>query len=140
MKIVMDTNVLLMAIPKHSPYRKIFDDLISGVYELIITNEILTEYLEILEYKTNHIIASNIGEFLINSRFVRKIEIYYKWYLIDQDPDDNKFVDCAIAGNVRFIVSNDTHFKVLQDISFPTVEVVNIDDFLLELSKSSQNE
>lgn len=105
MKIVMDTNVLLMAIPKHSPYRKIFDDLISGVYELIITNEILTEYLEILEYKTNHIIASNIGEFLINSRFVRKIEIYYKWYLIDQDPDDNKFVDCAIAGNVRFIVS-----------------------------------
>lgn len=140
MKIVMDTNVLLMAIPKHSPYRKIFDDLISGVYELIITNEILTEYLEILEHKTNHIIASNIGEFLINSRFVRKIEIYYKWYLIDQDPDDNKFVDCAIAGNVRFIVSNDTHFKVLQDISFPTVEVVNIDDFLLELSKSSQNE
>ena len=62
MKIVMNTNVLLMAIPKNSPYRKIFDDLISGVYELIITNEILTEYLEILEHKTNHIVASNIGE------------------------------------------------------------------------------
>jgi putative PIN family toxin of toxin-antitoxin system len=140
MKIVMDTNVLLMAIPKNSPYRKIFDDLISGVYELIITNEILTEYLEILEHKTNHIVASNIGEFLINSSFVRKIEVYYKWHLIEQDPDDNKFVDCAIAGNVKFIVSNDTHFKALHDINFPAVEVVNIDDFLLELSKSSQNE
>jgi putative PIN family toxin of toxin-antitoxin system len=94
MKIVMDTNVLLMSIPKKSPYRKIFDGLIEGEYELVISNEILSEYLEILERKTNELVAKNIGEFLINSRSVQKIDIFYRWNLIEIDPDDNKFVDC----------------------------------------------
>jgi putative PIN family toxin of toxin-antitoxin system len=138
MKIVMDTNVLLMSIPKKSPYRKIFDGLIEGEYELVISNEILSEYLEILERKTNELVAKNIGEFLINSRSVQKIDIFYRWNLIEIDPDDNKFVDCAIAGNVKFIVSNDSHFKILKDISFPSVDVIQIDDFLEELNKSEQ--
>ena len=135
MKIVMDTNVLLMSIPKQSPYRIIFDGLINGEYELVISNEILSEYLEILERKANQAVAKNIGEFLVNSRNVQKIEIFFRWNLIEKDPDDNKFVDCAIAGNVKFIVSNDSHFKILKTIDFPNVEVIKIDDFLEELEK-----
>lgn len=135
MKIVMDTNVLLMSIPKKSPYRKIFDALINGEYELVISNEVLSEYLEILERKTNNLVAKNIGEFLVNSRFVEKIEIFYRWNLIENDPDDNKFVDCAIAGNVKYIVSNDSHFKALKEVKFPTIDVIQIDDFLKEIEE-----
>ncbi|MEN0005339.1 MAG: putative toxin-antitoxin system toxin component, PIN family [Bacteroidota bacterium] len=130
----MDTNVLLMSIPKKSPYRRIFDALIDGECKLAITNEILSEYMEVLEEKASSIVAKNIGEFLVNSRYVQKVEIFYRWNLIEQDPDDNKFVDCAIAGNVKFIVSNDSHFKILKTIDFPNVEVIKIDDFLKELS------
>lgn len=54
---------------------------------------------------------------------------YYKWLLIEKDPDDNKFVDCAIAGDLKFIVSNDKHFKILKEIKFPTVEVITSDEF-----------
>lgn len=129
----MDTNVLLMAIPKKSPYRSIFDSLINGSYELYISNEILSEYLEVLEEKSNALVAKNIGEFLINSRFVKKIDVFYRWNLIEKNPDDNKFVDCAIAGNVKYLVSNDAHFKALQHIDFPSVEVILIDKFLKEL-------
>jgi len=50
--------------------------------------------------------------------------------LIEVDPDDNKFVDCAIAANALFIVTNDHHFDVLQTIPFPTVSIIRIDDFL----------
>lgn len=135
MKVVLDTNVLLMSIPKKSPYRQIFDGIIEGDYELVISNEILSEYLEVLERKTNELVAKNIGEFLVNSRNVQKIEIFYRWNLIDEDPDDNKFVDCAIAGNVKFIVSNDAHFRILKDINFPFVDVIQIDDFLEELNR-----
>ena len=43
--------------------------------------------------------------------------------------NDNKFVDCAIAGNARYIVTEDHHFDVLKEIPFPKVAVINIDDF-----------
>lgn len=134
MRVVIDTNVILMAIPKRSLYRLIFDSLISGKYELVISNEILGEYLEIIEQKTNTVVANNIGEFLMNSKYVDKIEVYYRWGLIRIDPDDNKFVDCAIAGNVNYIVTNDKHFNELKEIDFPPVDVLTADEFLEKLS------
>ena len=52
-KIVLDTNVLLMSLPKISPYRPIFDSLISGEYELLITEGFFLEYIEIIGQKNN---------------------------------------------------------------------------------------
>ena len=46
--------------------------------------------------------------------------------LITSDPDDNKFVDCAICGQAEYLVSNDKHFKVLNDIQFPSITNVTI--------------
>lgn len=96
--------------------------MILGEYELMVSNEILSEYVEKIEEKANAIVANNIGEFLINSKYVNKIEVYYKWNLIERDPDDNKFVDCAVAGNANYIVSNDAHFNELKKIDFPLLE------------------
>ena len=133
MKIVLDTNVLLTSLLKTSKYRPIFDALLNKEFNLVISNEIFSEYLEIIERKTTPEIAKNIGELLVNLDNVEQIEVYYKWLLIKDDPDDNKFVDCAIAGNVRFVVSNDKHFKILKTINFPNVEVISSDEFLNEL-------
>jgi len=138
MRVVIDTNVLLMSIPKKAKYRLIFDSLISGEYELVISNEILSEYIEKIEEKANAIVANNIGEFLVNSKYVHKIEVYYRWGLIERDPDDNKYVDCAIAGNVSYVVSNDAHFNELKRIDFPPVEVIKIDDFFDLLEKMNR--
>lgn len=135
MRIVLDTNVLLTSLLKTSKYRPIFDGLIQKKYTLLITNEILEEYIEILSRKTTPKIADNVSNLILNLSNVERIEVYYKWNLISRDPDDNKFVDCAIAGNVRFIVSNDRHFNELKDLEFPTVDVVTSDQFLLELQK-----
>lgn len=59
---------------------------------------------------------------------------HFSFGLIEADKDDNKFVDCAIAANARCIVTEDKHFKILKEISFPKVEVVNIDYFKEHLS------
>lgn len=133
MRVVLDTNVLLTSLLKTSRYRPIFDGLLQKKYDLIISHDILQEYVEIIEEKTTATIAKNVSELLINLDNVLKIEVYYRWLLIDQDPDDNKFVDCAISGNVKFVVSNDKHFKILKDIKFPPIEVINSDQFLDEL-------
>ena len=54
---------------------------------------------------------------------------YYKFGLIRNDVDDNKFVDCAIAIGAECIVSNDAHFRILQAIPFPAVKVMDIASF-----------
>jgi putative PIN family toxin of toxin-antitoxin system len=135
-KVILDTNVLLVSIAKTSKYRPIFDSLINGKFQLVITNEILSEYVEIIERKTNAIISHNIAEFLIKSPNVEKIEVSYKWNLIEQDYDDNKFADAAIAGQTKYIITNDKHFAILNDTPFPKVDTIKIDDFLDLLAKN----
>ncbi|MFD1470560.1 PIN domain-containing protein [Hymenobacter caeli] len=58
----------------------------------------------------------------------------YRFSLLN-DPDDNKFVDCAIAANAVCIVSHDRDFLPLQHIEFPKVAVVDTEAFreLLQL-------
>jgi len=53
--------------------------------------------------------------------------------LIPADPDDNKFTDCAIAAQARFLVSEDRHFAVLRKVEFPKVEVIGVKAFRLEI-------
>lgn len=60
---------------------------------------------------------------------------HYHFGLIEQDVDDNKFVDCAIASNAKYIVSNDAHFSHLKEILFPKVDVIKLQDFLDILRK-----
>ena len=133
MKVVLDTNVLLISIPKISKYRLIFDGLIQGKYTLALSEGILQEYIEIVGQKTTGQIAQNLSGLLLSLDNVEKTSIYFRWNLIDKDPDDNKFVDCAVSARVKYIVTNDKHFKHLKNINFPPIEVVTADDFLEEL-------
>jgi uncharacterized protein len=135
MVIVLDTNVLLVSIPTKSLYRPILDALIAGKFDLILSNDILTEYIEVLERKTNTIVANNIGEMLLNLDNLKKVEVYFEWKLIEKDPDDNKYVDAAIVGGADYIVTNDQHFNQLNAVEFPKLNVISIDEFLNLLSK-----
>ncbi len=133
--IVLDTNIFLVSIATKSKYRPIFDALIAGKFILAVSNSILSEYTEILERKTNAVIANNVTELLLALKNVVKTDVYYRWNLIKQDADDNKFVDCAIAANAQFIVTNDKHFRELKNVNFPKIEVISAEEFLKEITK-----
>jgi len=135
LRVVLDTNAFLISISRKSKFRLIFDLLLSSKIQLVISNEILMEYVEIIEQKANAIVANNIAEMLVNRKNVEKIEISYKWNLILEDIDDNKFVDCAIAGRAKYIVTNDRHFSILKKIPFPKVDIISIQYFLEEIKQ-----
>ena len=103
-KIVLDTNCLLMSIPKISPYRVIWDDFLNGSLTLCVSNEIVEEYLEILTIKTSYEIACNVVSVILSRPNVEFITPYYKLHLIQADEDDNKFVDCAFSAGASCIV------------------------------------
>ena len=120
----------LVSIAISSRYRPIFEALLNGRFTLVISNDILTEYEEVIIRKTNVLIASNILEAISNLSNVLKQEIYIKWDIIEKDRDDNKFVDAAIAGNCNYLVSNDRHFNILKQRGNELVKLINIQEFL----------
>ncbi len=133
-KIVLDTNVLLVSIPEESKYHWIYKKIENEEIELFITNEILTEYIEIISKKFNRETADSAAEVLTSALNVRQIIPYYHWKLIKADHDDDKFVDCAAISN-SVIVTEDHHFDVLKQVPFPRVQVLNIEEFKLLFKK-----
>ena len=133
--IVLDTNCLLMAISARSRYIRIWEAFLAGDFALCVSTEILEEYEEVLARNISPRVAQYVMMILMERNNVHKVNLYYKFRLITADPDDNKFVDCAITSNARYIVSEDHHFDVLRQIDFPKVEVIGIDDFLAEIEK-----
>ena len=131
--IVIDTNALIMAISSRNVYHKIWQSFLAGDFWLCISNEILEEYAEVIARNIGVNVARYVIYTIMERKNVRQISPSYKWNLIQADLDDNKFVDCAIAANAKFIVTEDHHFDVLKDIPFPHVGVVSVDDFLKEV-------
>ncbi len=134
MKIVLDTNVLLVAIGKRSKYRPIWQAFLNGEIYLILSEEILHEYEEILNDHSAPGSAEIIMEIFIQSPNVIFKRVHYNWNAITIDPDDNKFFDAAVAGNVDYLVTNDKHFKDILNIDFPKVNVISAQDFLKLIS------
>ena len=100
---------------------------------LCISNDILNEYSEILEKVANATVAHNIVNAIARSPYTRMFDPHFHFGLIEQDPDDNKFVDCAIVAGAEYIVSEDAHFRVLETISFPSVSVKRLEEFMCDL-------
>lgn len=125
-RLVLDTNCLIQIVSPRSKYHSLWMSFVRGEYELCVSNEIVDEYLEILQKLTSVEVAEYIMKTIINSPFVVFIDPFYKFDLIQADKDDNKFVDCAIAAQARCIISNDHHYDILSTIPFPHVEVIKL--------------
>ena len=134
MKIVLDTNILLISLPLKSKYRPIFDALREGKFELVVSNDILLEYHEKLSEKTSSSVAENVVKLILSLENCSLQSIFFEWGLMFNDPDDNKFSDCALVSNADHLVSEDKHFNILNDINFPRLSVIRADDFLHMIS------
>lgn len=102
---------------------------------MAVTTEILLEYLEIIGQRTTKEIGQNVSQLILNLAGTEKIELKFRFKLIKSDPDDNKFVDCAIASNAELIVTNDKHFNELKRIAFPKVATMTSENFLVLLER-----
>ena len=128
-KLVLDTNSLIQCISSRSRYHELWLSFLDGRNQLCVTNEILEEYEEILERKASHDFAILAINIILNNPNTFFFIPYYHFNLIESDPDDNKFVDCAVAANAKFIVTEDRHFDAVKRCPFPKLEIIGLDDF-----------
>jgi len=129
LKVVLDTNTILRCISRRSKFSVVLDKLFNGNYELAVTTDILLEY----EEKIAEIFSKETAELFIGALSllpnVTKTDIYYHLQLINSDADDNKFSDCAFAGNAHYLVTNDKHFNVLKTYTFPAINIITLEEF-----------
>jgi len=123
----------LQILPTLSPYHKIWKDILDGNIRLCVNTEILNEYEEILAIKMTREIAHNVVEAIARLHTTIYQEVYIHFGLIEQDKDDNKFVDCAVAADAEYIVTNDSHFNVLRDVDWPKVMIVTLKEFASQI-------
>ena len=128
LKVVLDTNVLLVSLSPRSRHRWIFDALLTKQFTLCVTTEILLEYSEVIARHMGEAAQHNALMTLENLANLLRISPTYRFNLL-ADPDDNKFVDCAVAANAVCLVSHDRDFRVLREITFPKVAVVDTTEF-----------
>ena len=129
-KIVLDTNCLIASLSRNGQYYPVWKGLQTGKYILCVSTDILEEYAEIITIKMSENVASNVIHLLLESEFVELVNPYFSLHLIEADHDDDKFVDCAFAANATFIVSDDKHYDILKEISFPQLLVLKLKEFL----------
>lgn len=110
MKIVLDTNVFISGIFFHGPPAQILDAWKKSKIQIVLSKEIIDEYQRVakaLAEKFPEIDISSIIDLIaIHAQIVdtEGIEVFEC-----EDPDDNKFIECAIASKTKLIVSGDKH-------------------------------
>jgi putative PIN family toxin of toxin-antitoxin system len=114
-RIVLDTNVLVSGIFWGGAPLKILDYWVSGDLDIVITPEILDEYVRVINELGGKkpALAIRWVDFLTTYPVIIKKRVTVS---LSRDPDDDKFLECAVSGNVDCIVSGDEDLLELKHI------------------------
>ena len=118
MKVVLDTNVLISGIFFSGPPYQILKAWRDKRLTIVVTEDILSEYQRVSEELSKEFPNIQTNQILdlitMHAEVVdtKGIEIQ-----ICEDPDDNKFIECALASKSRFIVSGDIHLLKISGYS-----------------------
>jgi len=135
-KVVFDTNILFSGTGwRGSPFQCL-QLARQGKVTLLICREILAEYHEKLQTKLDMTPAQATRAVAEILSFSTLIEINQSLHIIEDDPDDDKVVECAVKGNATYIVSGDHH--LLDIMEYNGITVMRAADFIRIVEKHSK--
>jgi uncharacterized protein len=137
MKVVIDTNVLRATINRKNFEFFIYEAFIQRKFEWVVSTEILAEYEEMLIEFYSIDTANFILGILQSATNVIYAEPSFRWNLIIDDWDDNKFSNLALNVNAKCLVTKDRHFKIFKKIVFPKLNVLTPEKFKIFLDEYS---
>ncbi len=128
-RVVVDTNVFISSFFGGNP-RKIIDLWKSGEITLCLSKPIVDEYIEVLR-RLGLQNEKEIEELL--SLFAHGFHVAFtaktpELHIVEKDPDDNMFIECAVALKAGFVVTGDKALKAIQD--YMNIKIVSPSEFL----------
>jgi putative PIN family toxin of toxin-antitoxin system len=138
-KVVLDANIFVSAIivPKGNS-AQIFELAKRDKIKLIISQPILEEVRRVLFYphiQKRHKSSPEIVERKLKKmiQFALFLKPKLKINAVKDDPDDNKYLECAVEGKADYIISGDKHLKKLKE--FQGIKIVEPATFLKLIAK-----
>jgi uncharacterized protein len=139
MRAVLDTNVFVSRFlsPRGVP-AEIFQHWKAEVFELVVSEPILAEYVQVLGYekvRSRHRMGeAEIADIISDlRRYAVLVEPKETPRVVKDDPDDDKFLSCAVVGGAEYIVSGDAHLLALR--TYQDIQILSPRAFLLVLSQ-----
>lgn len=133
MRIVLDNNVFISGIFWKGIPNEIIKLAEKNKFEIFTTLEILSELFRVLKrekfkllFKEGKITFEEVSEKILE--IVKICSPKSKVKVITEDPEDNKFLACAISCQASFIISGDDHLLKLKE--FQDIPIVSAKEFL----------
>jgi putative PIN family toxin of toxin-antitoxin system len=128
-RVVVDTNVFVSSFFGGNP-RKIIDLWKTGEIALCLSKPIVDEYMEVLR-RLGLQNENELDELL--GLFAQGLHVIFtartpELHVLEKDPDDNKFIECAVALKAEFVITGDKALKAIQE--YMNIKVVSPRDFL----------
>lgn len=140
MRVVVDTNVIVSGLRKGSSApTHIIDLWRDGEIDILASEETISELERVLGYPRVRRLTSYSDERIqmFLEEFRKEailIKVENKVDVVVNDPTDNMFLDLAVAGNAKYIVSGDTkHLLPLEQ--YQGIEIVSPASFIAVFSR-----
>ena len=127
MRILIDTNILISALFFGKFPKEFLNELLEKNFDICINDAILSEYEETIHkmiIKKTYILDAKLYTKFLSKVAVFEIESDIK---ICRDPDDDKFINCAIDAKAIYIVSGDNDLLSIKN--FAGIEIVTAREF-----------
>jgi putative PIN family toxin of toxin-antitoxin system len=133
MRIVIDTNVVISGIFWKGNPNRILRAWFKDKFDVLISPGILIEYEKVIKRMESGLSAEEIQkwiEIIVNHSIIIEAPLILK--VVDVDPDDNKFIECAVFGDADYIISGDRHLLNLNE--YEQIKILSPSQFCIEHS------
>ena len=127
MKILIDTNILISGLYFHGLPKKLLREIDLEKFNICVNEEIISEYTDKIDNKfskSKYILDKDLREKFFGSLQSFEMKSDLK---ICRDPDDDKFINCAIDAKAIYIVSGDNDLLTIKN--FAEIEIVTAREF-----------
>jgi len=127
-KVVIDTNIYISAIFWNGKPREVIDLGRDGKITIFTSLDIENEIAGKLK-TTFKLAEEDVNQILLDfSTFTLPIRIRKQLIAVQDDPDDNKFIECAVECKANYIISGDRHLLNLKE--YEGIKLIKSSDFL----------
>jgi len=134
LRVVLDTNVLVSALLFTGTVSELVPLWQREAITVLLSREILDEYLRVLAYPKFRLSEAEIKELLDSELlpFVEVVKPRTRVSVVTRDSADNKFLECAVSGKADVLISGDQDLLAVQ--RYRKVRIQTPSRFLEDLS------